>query len=63
MKPRTPWMAVVKKKHLEPKELIYYTSAGTSSFGNSGAGAGSLIPSGTLAGRQLTVLTSPSNPR
>lgn len=59
MKPRTPWMAVVKKKHLEP----IYTCAGTSSFGNSGAGAGSLIPSGTLAGRQLTVLTSPSNPR
>ena len=22
MKPRTPWMAVVKKKHLEPMDLI-----------------------------------------
>jgi len=44
-------------------DLIYSTAASSSNLGNSGEGTGRVMPSGTVSGRQLTLLISPSNPR
>ena len=44
-------------------DLVYSTAASSSNLGNSGEGTGRVMPSGTVSGRQLTLLISPSNPR
>jgi len=40
-----------------------YTAASSSNLGNKGAGTGNVTPAGTVAGRQLAVLTLPAKPR